>query len=68
MYNDNAKYAICYIVDNEMNTVLIDRSGFIHDSEFRFNMLRPEDMVSKEKVKSTLEANGYKNVFVDDLK
>jgi len=68
VYNDNAKYAISYIVGNEMKTVLLGRSGFISGSEFHFNMLRPEDITSKEKVKSVLEANGYKKVFVDDLK
>jgi hypothetical protein len=62
VYNDNVKYAIGYRLDGVEQTSFVEQSGFI-DWEFAPNMLRAEDIVSEEVVRSVLDKSGIGRII-----
>lgn len=60
VYNDDAKFAITYKLGSVLETVIVDKSGFIGRGwNFRVNMVPPEFMVSTGTVRNYLESEGF---------
>jgi hypothetical protein len=73
VYNEFAAYAITYSLNSEINTAIVDRSGFICCNwNFHFNMFPPEAMNSRENLKRYLDTVEFgkmtKGFTVDVLK
>lgn len=67
VYDDRALFAVTCQLGDALHTMFVDRAGFINDSVFSFNMVRPEDLASKETLKTVIEKNSGKRVAVDEL-
>ena len=71
VYNDDAAYAITYVIGSEIKTAIVDSSGFVCCNwNFRFNMIPPEFMGSKEEIQKYLETLQFGNFvkwFVVDI-
>lgn len=73
VYNEHAAYAITYKQQGQVKTAIVDTSGFIGRWwDFRFNMIPPASMASKDHVKKLLEQIQFdkfvESFAVDDLR
>ncbi len=73
IYNADARYAITYKLGSNIETAIVDKSGFIARGwNFRINKIPIESMVSEESVSKYLESAGFDRASdwyaVDSLK
>ena len=70
IYNDNALFALTYVMGGETKTAIIDNAGFI-GWDILPNMLRKEDICSTDAVRQAIISSGLEKIigrfFVDDL-
>lgn len=70
IYNDNALFALTYVMGGETKTAIIDNAGFI-GWDILPNMLRKEDIRNADAVRQAIISSGLERIigrfFVDDL-
>jgi hypothetical protein len=60
VYNNEAAYAITYVLNSEVITAIVDQSGFIGSNfGFGFNMVPVECMKSKDDLRTCLEQTSF---------
>ncbi|SEH38648.1 hypothetical protein [Magnetospirillum fulvum] len=71
VYNDNAIFAITYIMDGQQKTALIDKQGFIN-WDILPNFLREIDIINKDSVTNAISSSDLPPIIggfcVDDLR
>lgn len=63
VYNEQALFAISYLIDGKQKTALVARSGFIGgDWNLRYNMI-PQELLTKEGIWEFIKQCGYEKLF-----